>query len=83
MAADRADLPAAGAAAAGVVAGGIAAVRRRVCPPSCIDIVRLFRIFQSVPQLLPQAGREKERENLFSFRRDVFEIVLFFRKLVP
>lgn len=62
MAADRADLPAAGAAAVSVIAGVAAALRRRLCPPSCIDIIGELAIFQFVPTSLPTRESEKEKE---------------------
>ena len=44
-------------------------MRRRGCPPSIIDIVELFPLFQSVPTNLPTklgAEEKKRKRNIFS-----------------
>jgi hypothetical protein len=52
----------ASAAAAAVGAGVADALKRRVSPPSTVDIIELFLISQSVPTNQPTRAREKERE---------------------
>src|SRR5262245_19739768 len=42
------------------------AVRRKICPPSCIDSVELFALFWSVPTFQTHRQKDKEKPKHFA-----------------